>query len=129
MRSPRPRIVVLLVAASAALPGCSSTTTEGDWEGECRIETEGYEYDLEFELRVDDEKGGRIEGEGAYLYQGYIFDGRLVGSRNGTDVELTLEGEYGGYTVKLDLEGELDDDDVEGTCRFGGGRGEFDMER
>ena len=116
-----------MVIGLAACGG--DTNVEGDWEGECRMDSEDFQYDLEFELRVDDDKGGVIEGEGAYLYQGYVFDGVLDGSRDGTDVELTLEGEYGGYTVKLELDGVLERDDVEGTCRFGAGRGLFKMDR
>lgn len=123
------KIVSLSMLLGFSLAACNSIDTVGEWEGECELTTEGYAYDLEFEFDIEDEKGGRISGEGAYLYQGYIFDGELSGSRNGTDVEITLEGEYGGYTVKLELEGELDDDDIEGTCRFGGGRGMFEMER
>ncbi len=125
-----PRLSLLPLSLTAFIGvGCGSVDTVGDWEGECVIETQGYEMELPFELRVDSEKGGRVEGEGAYLYQDYVFDGRLTGSRNGTDLEMTVEGEYGGYTVKLELEGELDDDDADGTCRFGGGRGTFEMER
>ena len=118
-----------LVVFGCLLAACGGTTAEGDWEGVCEIDTEGYEADLEFEMRVDTDKGGRLDGEGAYLYEGYIFDGRLTGSRDGNDARFTVEGEYGGYTVKLELDGVIDGDDAEGTCRFGGGRGTFSMDR
>ena len=123
------RHLVFLAFAPLALAGCSGISPVGEWKGECVLDTEGYEYVLEVELDIEDEKQGRLSGEGAYLYQGYVFDGYLVGSRSGTDMDLTLEGEYGGYTVKLELEGDFDEDDAEGTCRFGGGRGSFELER
>ena len=89
------KLVSLSTLLGFSLAACNSINTVGEWEGECELTTEGYAYDLEFEFDIEDEKGGRISGEGAYLYQGYIFDGELSGSRNGTDVEITLEGEYG----------------------------------
>lgn len=124
---------VLCTPGLLLFAACDGTTLEGDWEGVCALtlDESGEETDLEidYEIEVERERGGQAEGQGLYQYSGSEFNGQVTGNRDGTRLELTLEGEYGGYTVKLELDGELDDDEASGNCRFGGARGLFEMDR
>lgn len=117
--------------AVVVLSGCTNgVRIIGDWAGDCVLSTPSGARRVPYEIQVTSQWKGELLGTGAYVYDGYVFEGDLRGAVEGRDVGFDLVGIYGGYTVTLEASGSVQDTlDIEGDCVFFDLEGEFDMER
>ncbi len=119
--------MLLLTSSCASI----SRSAIGLWAGSCVLEGGQYAAveQVDFELGVDEDDGGEVEGEGWFVYAGDTFTGPIRGSRHTSAVELWVDGASGGHATRLELYGELQGDTLTGSCWFYGLEGALEMRR
>ena len=131
MASPHPSLRLVLAAGLSVVAGCGGNArVVGDWAGDCLLETDAGRRRVPYTVSFGSQWQGELLGTGGYVYDGFIFEGDLRGTVEGSTVAFDLVGIESGYTVTLEATGDLqDNDDIEGTCSFFDFSGRFDMER
>lgn len=111
-------LVLLLLA------GCGPNV-EGYWKGSCGGVSPDGVFSLPFQVYVKNDDGDEISGKGRFWWNGYEFEGRAYGHREGDEVKLDLPAVAGGYVLTLSVDGKVDEDEIEGECAFDDPGGEL----
>lgn len=130
--APSLRLLRLVFAAGlVATAGCSNgVRVVGKWAGDCLLDTNAGRRRVPYTVSFTSQWQGELLGTGGYVYEGFVFEGDLRGTVDGTSVAFDLVGIERGYTVTLEATGDVqDNEDIEGECRFFDLEGRFDMER
>jgi len=134
--------VIIATALSCLVAGCGgSGGIEGQWSGGCHIDDEAWPEPVAVSLKVDEDNGSDIVGEGSFSIpeegkhgmDSSSWSAELEGSHVGQQIELALNGSpefgYEEVEMRLEISAELQDDAMDGDCTLAGVGGSVELRR
>ena len=115
-----------LAVLFTSLTGClfGGPDTIGTWVGDCSISSFGYEETFDIELDISSDEKKELEGWAVFTDHSYgvPFEGVIVGTRKGKDIEMTLDlseaTQYAGmdFDISMGVEGKVKGNKIDGAC-------------